>query len=118
MQKASELIKCLEDLIKKHGDKNIEILDGFNVSIYDEVFEPVYFEDDDIISIGIAQKEWERNNTMTNISTRDYFAAKAMVELMRTKTTSANPIVETIAIGAYLMADAMIKESKRSLSSK
>jgi hypothetical protein len=55
---------------------------------------------------------------MTNISTRDYFAAKAMVELMRTKTTSSNPIVETIAIGAYLMADAMIKESKRLPQSK
>jgi hypothetical protein len=53
-----------------------------------------------------------------NISTRDYFAAKAMVELMRTKTASDNPIVETIAIGAYLMADAMVRESSRSPSAE
>jgi hypothetical protein len=48
-----------------------------------------------------------------NISTRDYFAAKAMVELMRTKTAKENP-ADTIAIGAYLMADAMVRESRRS----
>jgi hypothetical protein len=50
-----------------------------------------------------------------NITVRDFFAAQAMQQLMTVPTAKKDP-TETIAIGAYLMADAMMKERERNIN--